>query len=174
MKRLYMIGGTMGVGKTAVCRELKTQLDNTVFLDGDWCWDSDPFQVTEETKTMVLQNISFLLNQFLHCSAYDNVLFCWVMHEQSIIDTILERLDIKGCEVKAVSLLCSEDTLRERLRKDISEGKRLPDVVDKSVSRIPLYRQLNTIKVETDGKTSREIADEIAGLPFQSNLKLLY
>ena len=71
MKRLYLIGGTMGVGKTTVCRQLKKELPNSVFLDGDWCWDADPFQVTEETKTMVLQNICYLLNSFIHCTVYD-------------------------------------------------------------------------------------------------------
>lgn len=35
MKRLYLIGGTMGVGKTTVCQILKRQLPNCVFLDGD-------------------------------------------------------------------------------------------------------------------------------------------
>ena len=50
MKRLYLIGGTMGVGKTTVCQILKKQLPGSVFLDGDWCWDSSPFQVTQETK----------------------------------------------------------------------------------------------------------------------------
>lgn len=71
MKRLYLIGGTMGVGKTTVCQQLKKELPNSVFLDGDWCWDADPFQVTEETKTMVLQNICYLLNSFIHCTVYD-------------------------------------------------------------------------------------------------------
>ena len=61
MKRLYLIGGPMGVGKTAVCRELQKRLDRSVFLDGDWCWDMSPFQVTSETKKMVLENIVFLL-----------------------------------------------------------------------------------------------------------------
>ncbi|MBQ4087884.1 MAG: AAA family ATPase, partial [Clostridia bacterium] len=40
MKTLYMIGGTMGVGKTTVCQQLKRDLQNSVFLDGDWCWDA--------------------------------------------------------------------------------------------------------------------------------------
>ena len=74
MKRLYMIGGPMGVGKTAACRQLQQLLDRSVFLDGDWCWDAHPFQVTEETREMVLENISFLLNSFLRCSAYDHVI----------------------------------------------------------------------------------------------------
>ena len=42
----------MGVGKTTVCQKLKRLLQNSVFLDGDWCWDMDPFVVTEETKAM--------------------------------------------------------------------------------------------------------------------------
>ena len=84
MKRLYLIGGTMGVGKTSVCQLLKSKTHNAVFLDGDWCWDADPFQVTDETKRMVTDNICFLLNSFLHCSAYQNIIFCWVMHEQDI------------------------------------------------------------------------------------------
>ena len=56
MKKLYIIGGTMGVGKTTVGQQLKKDLPNSVFLDGDWCWDADPFQVTEETKTLDYTN----------------------------------------------------------------------------------------------------------------------
>lgn len=93
MKTLYLIGGTMGVGKTTVCQQLKKDLTDSVFLDGDWCWDSSPFQVTEETCAMVMNNICYLLNSFIHCSVYENVVCCWVMHEQSIIDCMIERLD---------------------------------------------------------------------------------
>ena len=73
MKRLYLIGGTMGVGKTTVCQILKRQLPNCVFLDGDWCWDMEPFQVNEEKKAMVMENICFLLNNFLRFSAYETI-----------------------------------------------------------------------------------------------------
>ena len=59
------------------------------FLDGDWCWDMEPFLVTEETKAMVQENIVFLLRRFLACSAYENVIFCWVMHRQEILDNLL-------------------------------------------------------------------------------------
>ena len=54
MRTLYLIGGPMGVGKTTVCQIMKRRLPRAAFLDGDWCWDMDPFVVTEETKAMVL------------------------------------------------------------------------------------------------------------------------
>lgn len=164
MKKLYLIGGTMGVGKSTVSQLLKKQLENSVFLDGDWCWDSHPFQVTEETKEMVLDNICTLLNNFLKCSAYENIIFCWVMHEQSIIDTILSRLTITDCRIISISLVCSEEQLIQQLQKDIASGIRTEDIIERSVSRIPLYRQLNTRKINTTNKSALEIAKEIAAL----------
>ncbi len=164
MKTVYFIGGTMGVGKSTVSQQLKLQLQNSVFLDGDWCWDAHPFQVTEETKEMVLENICAVLNNFLKCSVYDNVIFCWVMHEQSIIDGIISRLDITGCRFLPISLLCSEETLIQRLKKDIAAGVRSHDVIARSVNRLPLYQTLHTIKIDTSDKCAVAVAREIAAL----------
>ena len=164
MKTLYMIGGTMGVGKTTVCQQLKQDLPNSVFLDGDWCWDASPFQVTEETKAMVTNNISYLLNNFLKCSAYENIIFCWVMHEQGIICSILEKLDTQNCEVKCISLVADEKTLRARLAMDVDRGIRSEDVIERSIARIPMYQALKTIKIDTNTKTVSMIANEIKQL----------
>lgn len=164
MKKLYLIGGTMGIGKSTISQQLKQQLNHSVFLDGDWCWDAHPFQVTEETKEMVLNNICTVLNNFLKCSAYENIIFCWVMHEQSIIDTIISRLDIADCRILAISLLCSESELIQRLQKDITAGIRSHDVLERSIQRIPLYQKLNTIKINTSDKSPAEIAREIANI----------
>ena len=161
MKNLYIVGGTMGVGKTAVCQQLKMNLSNSVLLDGDWCWDSNPFQVTDETKSMVMDNICYLLNNFLHCSAYENVIFCWVMHQQSIIDSIVEKLDTQNCDVKCISLIVDEANLRKRLSKDVENGIRVEDIIERSITRIPMYDTLNTIKIDTNQKTVAMIANEI-------------
>lgn len=76
MKRLFLINGTMGVGKTATGKELLDLLPNCAFLDGDWCWDMNPFVVNQETKSMVEDNIVYILNNFLKCSVYENIVFC--------------------------------------------------------------------------------------------------
>lgn len=164
MKQLYLIGGTMGVGKTTVCQSLKQLLPNSVFLDGDWCWDSDPFQVTDETKEMVIDNICYLINNFIRCSAYDNIIFCWVMHEQNIIDTICKKLNIENCNVKIISLLADEKNLKKRIQKDVLAGTRSLDVLNRSIIRIPLYEKLSTIKINTNYKPIRQIVDEIKAL----------
>lgn len=164
MKRLYMIGGTMGVGKTTVCHQLKKDLPQCVFLDGDWCWDANPFQVTEETKTMVIDNICHLLNNFIECSAYENIVFCWVMHEQSIINSITERINLQHCVTKCISLIANEEELRNRLVNDIAKGIREDDIIQRSVARIPMYQKLDTIKIDTNKKNVQMIVDEIIAI----------
>ena len=164
MKNLYLIGGTMGVGKTTVCQQLKNDLPNSVFLDGDWCWDASPFQITEETKNMVIYNICYLLNNFLCCSAYKNIIFCWVLHEQLIIDSIIEKLKTENCVIKSISLIADSKSIKNRLEKDISNGTRDVDIIDRSIARISLYKDLNTIKVDTIGKTIKMITKELKEL----------
>ena len=164
MKTLYLIGGTMGVGKTTVCRELKNQLHRSVFLDGDWCWDMNPFVVTEETKAMVLDNITALLGNFLRCSAYDHVIFSWVMHQQSIVDTILGRLDLTNVKVVSVSLVCSREALLQRLYRDVEAGIRQPDILLRSPQRLSLYDSMNTEKVDTSHATVAQTVQEILRL----------
>ena len=154
----------MGIGKTTVCQHLKKELYNSVFLDGDWCWDTSPFQVTDETKGMVLDNITHVLNNFIRCSAYENIIFCWVMHEQSIIDAILEKLDLSDCHVRCISLIAGEKVVRERIASDIAKGIRTPDAMERSLARLPLYQKLNTIKIDTTGKSVLEICGEIRAL----------
>lgn len=161
MKRLYVVGGPMGVGKTAVCRALQERLERSVFLDGDWCWDARPFQVTEETKAMVLENICFLLNNFLRCTAYENVVFCWVLHQQAILDDLLSRLDTGGCEVRTVSLVCTPEALAARIEKDIQAGLRMPDALERSLAYLPLYRALDTAHLDVSGLTPAEAAEKI-------------
>ena len=49
---MYLIGGTMGIGKTTVSQLIKVILPNSVFLDGYWYWDMYPFQATNVKKRL--------------------------------------------------------------------------------------------------------------------------
>lgn len=147
MKRLIFINGTMGVGKTSTSRELQKILSNCVFLDGDWCWDMSPFIITNEAKQMVVDNISYMLNNFIACSAYDNIIFCWVMHEQRIIDDILSRINLCDYQLYKFSLVCSREALTERITLDVKEGFRTIDVLERSIPRMQNYLSMDTLKI---------------------------
>lgn len=164
MKNLYIIGGTMGVGKTTTCQILNQKLKNSVFLDGDWCWDMSPFKVTDETKKMVMNNICYLLNNFIKCDEFDNIIFCWVLHEESIIDDILSQLNLNNCCVYNISLICEENELKKRLKKDIENHIREESVIQRSINRLPKYSLINSIKIDVSKITAEEAASKIAAL----------
>ncbi|WP_143316275.1 AAA family ATPase [Clostridium sp. HBUAS56017] len=161
MKNLIFINGTMGVGKTATSKELQKMLPNCVFLDGDWCWDMSPFIITTETKKMVVDNISYILNNFILCSEYENVIFCWVMHEQAIFNDVLSRLKKDDCTLYKFSLVCSEQSLIARITKDIKEEVRKKDVIERSVPRLKNYFEMDTEKIDVSEISAKETAEII-------------
>ena len=172
MKNLIFINGTMGVGKTATSQNLKKMLPHSVFLDGDWCWDMSPFTVTDETKKMVEDNITHLLNNFIACSEYENIIFCWVMHEQSILDDLLGRLNIEECTtIYKFSLVCSEEALVSRINKDIENGIRDESVIERTVSRLKNYYDMDTEKIDVSKISSEKAAEIICTYITNQKLK---
>ena len=161
MKNLIFINGTMGSGKTSVCRELKKLIPPSVFLDGDWCWDMEPFIVTDETKEMVTSNISFMLNSFINCSEYKNIIFCWVMHEQKIISKIKDQLNLSNTRFHLFTLTLSKEVLCERLSQDVAAGVRSADVIERSMIRLPLYERMDTIKINVSNISPSCAAEKI-------------
>lgn len=158
MKKLIFIGGPMGIGKTTVSKELANRLTQSVFLDGDWCWDLHPFVVNEENKEMVIKNITFLLGSFLRNSTIETVIFCWVMHEQAIINELLDGLD-EPFEFHSFSLISNEQALTERFMKDAAQGKRAVENLTNSLSRLPLYQQLDTTCIDVSAHSVQETTD---------------
>lgn len=161
MKTLYLIGGPMGVGKTTVSRALLQTLPRCAFLDGDWCWTMNPFTVTDETRAMVMDSITHLLGNYLQCSEFDNIVFCWVMHQQQIIDDILAKLPLEGVRVVSISLVCTPDALTDRIRRDIAAGLRENSVLERALSYLPLYAEVQSVKVDASALTIAETAEEI-------------
>jgi AAA domain len=162
VKKVVFINGTMGVGKTATSRELRELLPRNVFLDGDWCWEMRPFVVTEETTAMVRGNITHLLNSFLACSEFEYVIFCWVMHTQEILDSLLDALDLDGHAVYRFTLTSNETSLADRLNRDVEAGLRDADIVSRSIERLRLYDAFDTMKIDVSAITARQAAERIA------------
>ena len=162
MKRLLLIGGPMGVGKSAVCERLLERLRPGAYLDGDWCWRRNPSTVTPEAKAMVLDNICAVLGRFLASPEVEYVIFGWVLHQRETIDAILARLPLAGVEVFCFSLTAPEEVLLTRLRGDIAAGRRKNDGVEaRSLAYRPLYAGLGTILIETGERTPDEAAGAI-------------
>lgn len=164
MKKLIIINGTMGVGKTATCKELYGKLQNSVWLDGDWCWMMNPFVVNEENKEMVLDNITHLLRNFILNSSFEYVIFNWVIHLEEIFDMVLSKLDGLEFEVIKITLMCNEESYRKRVSEDIKNNVREKEALDMGLERFPLYQNMNTIKIDTSDISISETVSKIVDI----------
>jgi len=86
------------------------------------------------------------------------------MDKQDIINDILSRLIMVECTGIVISLVCSEDELKKRLKRDINSGVRNADIRQRSIERLPLYKELDTIKIDVSKKTVKEIKDVIVSI----------
>ena len=160
-KKLILIGGTMGIGKTTIGQYLvENRLDNAVFLDGDWCWYMHPWIFNDENKEMVLRNIQFLLNSFIDNSSIENIVFVWVMHHQEIIDDLLARLH-GDYELYSFSLTATEEELTKRFSKDIDAGIRSRSALQEAITRIKMYQDVKSIKIDVSGQDYPDSANII-------------
>lgn len=153
----------MGVGKTTTGKELQKVFANSAYLDGDWCWSVSPFIVTEETKGLIINNIGHLLKNYLTCSVVDTVILSWVMNKQEIVEQVMQK--VRGCchmQVFHFSLVSSPSSLTQRLQIDIQRKIRHPSIIDKSLHYLQDYQYVNSMKINTDFLTPREVAIQIA------------
>lgn len=160
-KKLIIINGVMGVGKTTICKALYKKLNNSFWLDGDNCWMMNPFVGNEENKRMVLENITYLLNNFLKNSSSEYVLFNWVIPTDLIMNDVLGRITEKDIKIYKITLMSSKDELVKRISKDIKNGVREKGNIKRSLERFDLYKSMNTMKIDTTKKSIEDIVNEI-------------
>lgn len=157
MKKLILISGTMGVGKSTITQELAKRTENSAYLDGDWCWMINPFVVNAENKSMVINNIHYLLNSFIHNSMIETIFFCWVMDEQEIVDLLLDGINQDRIELQHFSLIATPEHLKANIQQDINAGIRTYCDIEKSISRIQKYELIQSQKIDVSNKSISEI-----------------
>jgi hypothetical protein len=71
------------------------------------------------------------------------------------------------------SLVCSEDALTEKIQKDIDVGIRENnDIINRALSRLPNYTDMNTTKIEVSDITPEQAAHIIYNHIYHSNILL--
>ena len=151
----------MGVGKTSLCKILNKRMENSVWLDGDWCWQIQPFNPNEENKIMVEDNIRHLLLNFCKNSQIDHIIFSWVISSQILLDRILSWFSSENYKIYVITLMASDEILSNRIKKDISLGLRQDTILESSLEKKKLYKAMDTIKLNTSDLTLEETLNQI-------------
>lgn len=157
-RKLVIITGPPGVGKTTICKSLFQTIEGCAWLDSDWCWMINPYiPKTNEQKRFVEETFTRILSGYLEHDKINTIIFGWVISKPWMYDLILKPLEKFSIEVFKISLVCSdEDVYRERLKND----HRRTELILQPYQMKP-FQNLDANLIDVSYKTISEIKQEI-------------
>lgn len=158
--RVIMINGPMGVGKTTIGKCIAQKYAGTAFIDGDWCMDVHPFVGNRETKTMAIDNILHMIDNYRRCSICKMIVVVWLMDEQWVYQKVMDGISDMGLEVKSVVLVCDENSLIDRWKNDKICEWRTQEWLEASLESLAFFSSLENV-LDTSSRTVDQIVDRI-------------
>lgn len=129
MKKLIVILGSNGVGKSTTSKTFLDKYTKCAYVDAEWCRAINPFSFTPSTKKAVTENIYCMIKNYLLCEDIDKVVFPYGLHgeRKEIFDTVICRLKEDGIEFELffIVLQCSMQENRRRCERDGREAERI-------------------------------------------------
>lgn len=162
MKKLILIIGPNGVGKTTTAGILLQKLSRCAYIDADWCRAINPFHFTDATKRAVFQNIYSLFKNYFLCEDIEYVIFPYGFHGErkqlfeQVISTLRE--DIIPFEICPIILKCSKD---ENIRRAIQDGRDIERIERGMKNTFGFYDEYTYPKVDSTYLQPEQVAEEI-------------
>ncbi|MGD2174084.1 MAG: hypothetical protein PVJ27_01675 [Candidatus Brocadiaceae bacterium] len=157
-QKLIFMGGAPGVGKTVTCELLYRSLPDSICLEADdlWC-KMNPFRADATTIPMIERNVSAVLRNFLE-AGFQHVVLCWVLHEQDIIDRLLDPLHDLRFSFFSFTLVCEEGVLRRRWPR----RRRVTGTIEHACHRLRQTRRLEATRlIDTTEMSVEEVVRAI-------------
>lgn len=87
---------------TLVGKELLRLLEKSVFLKGDWGCFTEHYN--EITLNIALDNMVYILNNFLHSNQFDNIIIGWNFEDGELINQLISYLDSRDFQITIFNL----------------------------------------------------------------------
>lgn len=164
-KKLIVIVGPNGVGKSTTAKALLARYTKSALVDSDWCRVINPFSFTEETKETVIHNIFCLIHNYMLCKDVDRVIFTYGFHgeRKNIFDEVLRRLRRTGVDfdLTLVILKCS---LSENIRRMECDGRDENRIKRGIENTFHFYDTYDDPVIDTTELKVEQVVDRIARL----------
>ena len=80
------------------------------------------------------------------------------------MNEVLKRINTENIEIYKITLMCTKEELIKRIENDVKLGLRDSKNIERSLERYDMYKAMDTIKLDTTGKSIDEIIKEIVEL----------
>jgi chloramphenicol 3-O-phosphotransferase len=160
--KVIVLNGPMGVGKTSVGKYIADTNEGAAFIDGDWCLDLHPFIGNHETKTMAIDNILHIINNYRKCSLCKMIVLVWLMDDEWVRQSIVDGISAMDLDVQYVTLMCDRDELVRRWKNDDKCEWRTDEWLAVSLKSLSQFAYQKGV-IDTTGLSIHEIAETIIG-----------
>ncbi len=162
MKKLILIVGPNGVGKSTTAKILVSMIQKSALVDSDWCRVINPFAFTKATKKLNEDNIYCMLHNYLLCEDVQTVIFTYSFHggRQEIWNNVWNRLqnDTVAFTLHPVILKCEWEENIRRAREDGRDEVRIERGMRDTFS---YYDGFSWQMIETTKLIPKEVARKI-------------
>lgn len=157
-KKLIIIAGPAGVGKTAVSQALFSSMAGSAWLDGDWCWMVNPYKgKTQDQKRYAEKAFGYILDGYLNDANTQYVLFSWLIRHNFMFDLVTSQIKSKGYGLYKFVLTCDDrQVYQSRMRRGGRRSGQVNEPVD-----MDAYRALDAYAIDVSTKTVHQAAEEI-------------
>lgn len=165
MKKLIVILGSNGVGKSTTAKAFLDKYTKCAYVDADWCRAINPFPFTPLTKKAVTENIYCIFKNYLLCEDIDKIVFPYGFHgeRKEIFDTVICKLKEDGIEFELfpIVLKCSMQENIKRCKRDGREVERIERWIKNTFHFYDDFQYPNIITTEL---SPEEVVEQIADI----------
>ncbi|MBD5496327.1 MAG: AAA family ATPase [Lachnospiraceae bacterium] len=162
MKKIILILGANGVGKSTTSEILLQKLAKCAFIDADWCRAINPFPFTEATKIAVSDNIYSLFKNYLLCEDIEFVIFPYGFHgeRKQIFEQVLSRLrqDDIAFELCPIILKCDRE---ENIKRAVKNGREKERIERGMKNTYGFYDTYTYPQIDTTHMQPEDVAEKI-------------
>ena len=165
MKKLIVILGSNGVGKSTTAKAFLDRYTRCAYVDADWCRTINPFPLTPATKKAVTENIYCMFKNYLLCEDIDKIVFPYAWHgeRKEIFDTVIYKLKEDGIkfELFLIVLKCS---MQENIRRCECDGRGAERIERGIKNTFHFYDDFQYPCIITTELKPEEVAEQIANI----------
>lgn len=162
MKKLVVLIGPIGVGKSTTAENFMQQHTKCAYIDADACRAINSFPLTLATKKVVIEKIYCLFKNYLLCIDIEIIVFPYSFHgeRKEIFDTVIKRLIDDGItfEMITIVLKCSLD---ENIKRALTDGRDKERIEREIKNTFRFYDEFNESGIDTTNLSPEEVVRQI-------------
>ncbi|MCM0650052.1 hypothetical protein NBE98_16915 [Clostridium swellfunianum] len=138
------------------------QIENSAWLESEWCRRTNPFVFNDEIIKMTEKNLSFMLRSYLECSSIEYVIFNYGFHgpRKKIFENVLKNLSDLTYKLIPITITCSYEENVIRMVRDGRDEERIYRVL----SVRDIYDNLDSPSIDTTDLNLEEIVRKVLEL----------